>query len=180
MKFHSHIPLKTKSSIKEVESTIKIWCFSYSMNSHQFSSASQLCLAATLWTAACQASMSNTKSQACSNSCSLCRWCHPNVSSSVVPFFSCLQSFPASGSFPKSQLFKSGGQSTGVSASVFQWISMIDFLLDGLVQPPCSTKDSQESSPTPQLKCINSSVLSFLYSPILTSIHDYWKNHSFD
>ena len=180
MKFHSHIPLKTKSSIKEVESTIKIWCFSYSMNSHQFSSASQLCLAATLWTAACQASMSNTKSQACSNSCSLCRWCHPNVSSSVVPFFSCLQSFPASGSFPKSQLFKSGGQSTGVSASVFQWISMTDFLLDGLVQPPCSTKDSQESSPTPQLKCINSSVLSFLYSPILTSIHDYWKNHSFD
>ena len=132
MKFHSHIPLKTKSSIKEVESTIKIWCFSYSMNSHQFSSASQLCLAATLWTAACQASMSNTKSQACSNSCSLCRWCHPNVSSSVVPFFSCLQSFPASGSFPKSQLFKSGGQSTGVSASVFQWISMTDFLLDGL------------------------------------------------
>ena len=180
MKFHSHIPLKTKSSIKEVESTIKIWCFSYSMNSHQFSSASQLCLAATLWTAACQASMSNTKSQACSNSCSLCRWCHPNVSSSVVPFFSCLQSFPASGSFPKSQLFKSGGQSTGVSASVFQWISMTDFLLDGLVRPPCSTKDSWESSPTPQLKCINSSVLSFLYSPILTSIHDYWKNHSFD
>ena len=180
MKFHSHIPLKTKSSIKEVESTIKIWCFSYSMNSHQFSSASQLCLPATLWTAACQASMSNTKSQACSNSCSLCRWCHPNVSSSVVPFFSCLQSFPASGSFPKSQLFKLGGQSTGVSASVFQWISMTDFLLDGLVRPPCSTKDSQESSPTPQLKCINSSVLSFLYSPILTSIHDYWKNHSFD
>ena len=116
MKFHSHIPLKTKSSIKEVESTIKIWCFSYSMNSHQFSSASQLCLAATLWTAACQASMSNTKSQACSNSCSLCRWCHPNVSSSVVPFFSCLQSFPASGSFPVSQFFESAGQSIGVSA----------------------------------------------------------------
>ena len=45
---------------------------------------------------------------------------------------------------------------------------------------PCSPKDSQESSPTPQFKSINSSALSFLYGPTLTSIHDYWKNHSFD
>ena len=45
---------------------------------------------------------------------------------------------------------------------------------------PCSPRDSQESSPTPQFKSINSLVLSFLYSPTLTSIHDYWKNHSFD
>ena len=50
------------------------------------------------------------------NSCSLSRWCHPAISSSVVPFSSCPQSLPASGSFPKSQLFASGGQSTGVSA----------------------------------------------------------------
>ena len=54
---------------------------------------------------------------ACSNSCPLSRWCHPTTSSSVVPFFFCLQSFPASGSFPMGQLFASGGQSTGVSAS---------------------------------------------------------------
>ena len=55
---------------------------------------------------------------ACSNSCPLSRWCHPTVSSSVVPFSSRLQSFPASGSFPMSQFFESGGQSfTGVSAS---------------------------------------------------------------
>ena len=47
-----------------------------------------------------------------------------------------------------------------------------------LVGSPCSPRDSQESSPTPQFKSINSSVLSFLYSPTLTSIHDYWKNHS--
>ena len=53
----------------------------------------------------------------CSNSCPSCRWCHPTISSSVVPFSSCLQSFPASGSFPVSQLFASGGQSIGVSAS---------------------------------------------------------------
>ena len=52
-----------------------------------------------------------------SNSCPLSRWCHPTISSSVVPFSSCLQSFPASGSFPMSQLFASGGQSVGVSAS---------------------------------------------------------------
>ena len=52
-----------------------------------------------------------------SNSCPLHRWCHPTVSSSVVPFSSCLQSFPASGSFPMSQFFASGGQSIGVSAS---------------------------------------------------------------
>ena len=52
-----------------------------------------------------------------SNSCPLSQWCHPTISSSVVPFSSCLQSFPASGSFPMSQIFTSGGQSTGVSAS---------------------------------------------------------------
>ena len=51
---------------------------------------------------------------------------------------------------------------------------------DGLVGFPCSPRDSQESSPTPQFKSINSSVLSFLYSPTLTSIHDHWKNHSLD
>ena len=51
---------------------------------------------------------------------------------------------------------------------------------DGLVVSPCSPRDSQESSPTPHFKSINSLVLSFLYSPTLASIHDYWKNHSFD
>ena len=51
------------------------------------------------------------------NPCPLSRWCHPTISSSVIPFFSCPQSFPASGSFPVSQLFASGGESIGVSAS---------------------------------------------------------------
>ena len=55
--------------------------------------------------------------RACSNSCPSSQWCHPTISSSVVPFSSCLQSFPASGSFPMSQFFSSGGQSTGISAS---------------------------------------------------------------
>ena len=55
-----------------------------------------------------------------------------------------------------------------------------DFLLDSLAGSPCSPRGSQESSPTPQFKSINSSMLSLLYGPTLISIHDYWKNHSFD
>ena len=62
----------------------------------------------------------------------------------------------------------------------FQWIFRTDFLQDGLVGSPCSPRDSQEFSPTPQLRSINFSALSFLYSPTLTSIHDHWKNHSFE
>ena len=56
--------------------------------------------------------------EAYSNSCPSSRWCHPTISSSVIPFSSCLQSFPASGSFPVSQFLASGGQSIGVSASI--------------------------------------------------------------
>ena len=55
-----------------------------------------------------------------------------------------------------------------------------DLLQNGLVGSPCSPRDSQQSSPTPQFKSINSTVLSFLQSPTLTSIHDHWKNHSLD
>ena len=61
-----------------------------------------------------------------------------------------------------------------------QWIFRTDFLHGWLVWSPCSPRDSQEFSPTPQFKSIDSSALSFLYSPTLTSIHDYCKNRSFD
>ena len=120
--------------------------------------------------------------RACPNSCPLSQWCHPPISSSVILFSSCLQSFPASGSFPFSQFFASGGQSIGVSASTSVLpMNIQDWLpLGWMVGSPCSPGDSQESSPTPQFKSINSSALTFLYSPTLTSIHDYWKNHSFD
>ena len=60
----------------------------------------------------------------------------------------------------------------------FQWTPRTDLLQDGLVGSPCSPRDSQESSPTPQFKSINFSVLSFLHSSALTSIYDHWKNHS--
>ena len=119
---------------------------------------------------------------ACSSSCPLSQWCHPAISSSVIPFPSCPQSLPASESFPMSQLFAWGGQSTGVSAlaSFLPKNPRADLLQNWQVGSPCNPRDSQESSPTPQFKSINSSVLSLLHSPTLTSIHDHRKNHSFD
>ena len=82
------------------------------------------------------------------------------------------QSLPASKSFAMSQLFAWGGQSTGVSA-------LASFLPEkSQGWSPCSPRDSQESSPTPQFKSVNSSVLSLLHSPTLTSIHDHRKNYS--
>ena len=108
-------------------------------------------------------------------SCPMSQWCHPTISSSVAPFPSCPQSFSASGSFQMSQFFAWGGQNIGVSTST----SVLP-VKDRLVGYPCSPRDSQESSPIPQFKSINSSALSFLYSPTLSSIHDYWKNHSLD
>ena len=145
-------------------------------------SLSRVQLFVTPWTIARQASLSIINSWACSNSCPSSLWCHPTISSSVIPYSFCPQSFPASGSFPMNQFFPSGGQSTGVSASASVLPMNIQdwFLLDGLVGSPCSPRDPQESSPTPQFKSINSSALSFLHSPTLTSIYDYWKNHSLD
>ena len=195
------------------------------------------------------------------------QWCHPAISSSVS-FSSCPQSLPASESFPMSQLFSWGGQSTGVSAlasesegkkvkslsharlfatpwtakrqvclSITNCRSLLKLMSIKSLMPsnhlilchpllllpstfpsirvfsnelvlrirwpkywsfsfntspsneysgpisfwsPCSPRDSQESSPTPQFKSINSSAFSFPYSPTLTSIHDHWKNHSLD
>ena len=123
----------------------------------------------------------------CSNSCSLSRWCHLTVSSFVIPFFSCQhqglsQSFPTSGSFPVSQLFTLIDQSIGASASASVLLMNIQcwFPLGLTVRSPWSPWDSQESSPAPQFKSINSLALSLLYGPTLISVHDYWKNHSFD
>ena len=92
----------------------------YMTNAKAISSVQSLScvrLFATPWTTACQASLSITNSRVYPNSCPLSRWCHITISSSVVPFSSCLQSFPTSGSFQMSHLFTSGGQNTRVSAS---------------------------------------------------------------
>ena len=118
----------------------------------------------------------------CSNSCPLSQWCHPTISSSVIPFSSCLKSFPASGSFLMNQLFASGGQSTGdsVSASVLPMNTQDWFPIGwtGLISLQSKGLSRVLSSFT--VESINSSVLSLLYDPTLTSIHDYWKNHCFD
>ena len=113
------------------------------------------------------------------NSCPLSQWCYLTISSSAAPFF-CLQSFPASGSFPMSQLFTSGGLSTGASASASVLPKNIQGWfpsgLTGLISS-CPT-DSQESSSALQFESINCLGLSLLCAP--TSTRDYWKNYSFD
>ena len=116
------------------------------------------------------------------NPCPSSQWCHPAISSSIVPFSSCPQSFPASGSFQMSQLFASGGQSIGVSALIsvlpmniqgrfpLGWTGWIFLQSKGLSRVLSNTTVQKN----------HTSALSFLHSPILTSIHDYWKNHSLD
>ena len=121
--------------------------------------------------------------RACSKSCPLSGRCHPTISSSAVPSSSCPQSFPASGSFQMSQFFASGQELTqniGASVSALPMNIQGWFPLGSTVWSPCNPRDSQESSPTPQFKSINSSVPTFLYTPTPLSIHDYRKSHSFD
>ena len=108
------------------------------------------------------------------------QWCHPAISSSVIPFSSCLQSLPASGSFPMSQIFAWGGQSIGVSAlasflpkntqdwSPLEWTGWISLQSKGLSRVFSNTTVQKHqffgSQPSSQ--------------STLTSIHDHWKSHS--
>ena len=105
------------------------------------------------------------------NSCPLSRWCHPTILSSVVPFSSCPNPHQHQGLF---QWVSSSHQVAKVlefqlQHQSLQWTPRTDLLQDGLVGSPCSPRDSQDSSPTPQFKSINSLALSFLCSPTLTS-----------
>ena len=118
----------------------------------------------------------------CSNSCPLSWWCYLTISLSVDLFSSCLQSFPASGSFPMSCLFTTSGQSFGASALVsilpmniqdwfpLGWTGRISLQSKGLSRVFSNTtlRKYQFFSAQPS------------YGPTLTSIHDYWKNHSLD
>ena len=116
----------------------------------------------------------------CSNSCPLSQWCQPTISSSVVPFSYCPQSFPASGSFPVSWLFTSGGQSTGASASVLPMNNQSLFPLGLTDLISLMSKGLLESFSGPQFKSIHSLALSLPYGLTLTTVPDYWKSHSFD
>ena len=137
---------------------------------------SRVWLFATPWTAACQASLSITKSQSLPKLMSIELVMPSNISSSVIPFSSCLQSFPASGSFQMSQLFASGGQSIGVSASISVLPMDIQdwFPLGWTGWISLQSKELSRVFFNTTFKSINSSALSSLYSPTLTSIHDYW------
>ena len=114
----------------------------------------------------------------CPNSCPLSQWSHPTISSSITPFSPCLQSFPVSRSFPMSHLFTSGGHSIGVSASVLSVSiqGLFPLGLTGLIS--LQSKGLSRVFPSSTIRKHQS--FSLLYGPTLTSIHDYWKNHSFD
>ena len=139
-------------------------------------------LFATQWTAALQASLSITISRVRSNSCPLSQRCYPTISSSVNPFASCHQSLPASGSFPMSQLFASGGQRIGASAlasvlamNIQGWFPLgltgwIFLLSKGLSRVFSSTTFwKHQFFGTQPFLWFNSHIC-----------RDYWKNHSFN
>ena len=118
----------------------------------------------------------------CSNSC-------PLIGDAIQPSHPLLSPFPCTFNLSQHQgLFQWVSSSHQVAKVLalqlqhqsFQWIFRVDFLWDGLAGPPCSPNDSQGSSPTPQFKSINSLPFTLVYGPTLTSVHDNWKNHSFD
>ena len=113
--------------------------------------------------------------EAYSNSRPSSWWCHPTISSSVVPLFSCLQSSPASESFPTSQFFASGGQSIGASASTSVLPMNIQdwFPLGWTGWISLQSKGLSRIFSTPQFKSVNFLALSLLYSPALTFMGDY-------
>ena len=120
---------------------------------------------------------------ACSNSCPSSQWCHPTISSSVVPFSFCAQSHPASGSFPMSQLFAWGGQSIEVSASVSvlpmntqDWYPGLEMDWLDLLAVQGTLKSLLQHHST-KVSILRHSAFFIVQ---LTSIHDHWKNHSFD
>ena len=141
--------------------------------SQSVQSPSRVRLFATPCTETHQASCRSPTPRVYSTSCPLSQWCQPTISSSVVPFSSHLQSFPISGSFPMSQVIVSGGQSVEASASVLPMNIQDWFPLGWTGWISLQSKGLSKSSPTPQFKSINSSVLSFLYSTTVTSIRDY-------
>ena len=148
------------------------WCLS------SVQSLSRVRLFATSWAATHQASLSITNSRNLLKlmSIELVMPCNHLILCCLLLLPPSI--FPSIRAFPMSQFFASGGQSIGVSASTSVFpMDIQDWFPLGWTSCP---RDSQESSPTPQFKSINSLVLSFLYSPNFTPIRDYWKNHSFD
>ena len=120
----------------------------------------------------------------CSNLCPLSQWHHPNISSCVAPFSSCPQSFPASESFAMNRLFTSDSQSIGTLASALVFPMNIQgrfpLGLIGLISLLSKGLSRVFSRTTGEFKSISSLAFSLLHGSVLTSVHDYWKNRSFD
>ena len=133
---------------------------------------------ATPWATACHASLSITKSQSWLKFMSIQSVMLSNHLIFCHPFLLLPSIFPTISVFSNELVLSIRWPKYWSEAQhqSFQWIFKT-YLQDWLVWSPCSPRDSQESSPTAQFKSINSSALSFLYGPILTSIHDYWKKH---
>ena len=165
---------------KMLHVTTKTWCSQINKYFSSVQSLSCVRLFATPWIAACQASLSSPTPGVHWDSRPSSQWCHPAISSSVVPFSFCPQSLPASETFPMSQLFAWGGQSTGVSAlasflpkksqswSPSEWTGWISLQSKGTLKSLLQHYSSKAS------------VLSFLHKSTLTSVHEHWKNHSLD
>ena len=133
---------------------------------HFVQSFSRVQLFVTAWTTARQASLSIINSGVYPNSRPWSWWCHPTISSSVIPFSLCLNLSQNQGLFQwvSSSHQVAKGLEFQLQQQSFQWTPRTDFLEDGLVGSPCGPRDSQESSPTPRFKSINSSALILLYS----------------
>ena len=116
--------------------------------------------------------------EVCSNSCVLSWWYH--LSHPLSPSSPAFGVSQHQGLFQWVSTLNQVVQVLELQHKSFQWIFRIDFLWDWLVLSPFCPRDSQETSPAPQFKSINSSALNLFYGPALTSIPDYWKNHSFD
>ena len=129
------------------------------------------------WAVAHQASLSITTPRACSNLCPSSWWCHPAISSSAIPFSSCPQSFPVTGSLPMSQLFTSGGQSveTSTSASVLPVNIQGWFPLGLIVLLSLLSKELSRVFFSTTIQSITSLAFCFLYGPTLTSVHETGK-----
>ena len=134
--------------------------------------------------AARQFSLTLTISWSCPSSRPLHRWCHPAISSSDTLFSFCLQFFPASGSFPMSQLFTSGDYDIRASASALASVLPMSiqclFFLRLTVLTSLLSKGLSRVSPAPRFEGINFSALCLLYGSALTVISDSWKDHSLD
>ena len=175
--FYDFIPKEVVSSLTIRHGRMDKAVYSGLLQFILLQSCSRVWLFATPWTVARQASLPSPTPRVYPNSCPLSQWCHPIISSSVVPFSFCPQSFPASGSFQMSQLFSSGGQSIGVSASVLPmniqdwfpsgWTGWISLQAEGLSRVFSNT--------TVQKHQFFGAQLFWAQHSTLTSIHDTGK-----